>query len=115
MNTAGLAQYDTSNFTIPLASQINDFGIPMARCIQEIDKLLDVNCINGSHCNLTHAELEVTGLLVRGLTYTAIAEARNVSADTVKTQIANIYGKTNCTSRTELLILIAVLNGRLAG
>lgn len=59
---------------------------------RETDALLDT---------LTPREREVLALLARGLSNKAIGEALFVSEKTVKTHVANLFGKLMVTSRTQ--------------
>jgi ATP/maltotriose-dependent transcriptional regulator MalT len=45
-------------------------------------------------------EIEVYNLLCQGLSNEEIANARNVSVNTIKTQLKNIYSKLNVKNRT---------------
>lgn len=54
-------------------------------------------------CGLTGAEREVAGLLLRGLPIDTIAEMRNVSPETIKTQTRAIYQKARVGGRGELI------------
>jgi DNA-binding CsgD family transcriptional regulator len=55
---------------------------------------------------LTRAERAVCELLGRGCSNTGIADVRNVSPDTVASQVKAIFAKTRCKSRSELSHLI---------
>jgi len=59
---------------------------------------------------LTKAELEVARLFVTGKKYAQIAAARNVSVDTIKTQIASLLSKTSKNNRFDLIILVVAMN-----
>lgn len=52
---------------------------------------------------LTPTESQVCGMIARGLTLREIADARNVSIDTIKSQSRAIYGKTATRNRRELV------------
>jgi two-component system, NarL family, nitrate/nitrite response regulator NarL len=54
-----------------------------------------------SHGPLTERELEVLGLLSRGLANKQIAASLGISEHTVKFHVSSIYTKLNVTSRTE--------------
>ncbi len=56
--------------------------------------------------SLTRAETEVCELAFSGLSIGVIAERRNTSPNTVKSQVATILSKTNSNSRLELIHLI---------
>jgi DNA-binding NarL/FixJ family response regulator len=54
-----------------------------------------------SHGPLTERELEVLGLLARGLANKQIAVSLGISEHTVKFHVSSIYSKLNVTNRTE--------------
>jgi len=61
---------------------------------------------NGDHFGLTGREREVARLLVSGLTYKEMAEALNLSANTVATHVKGILAKLDVpSSRRAVLIL----------
>lgn len=60
-------------------------------------------------CHLSSAELAVCKSLVAGLTAAEISEARGVSVNTVRTQIANILAKTGAQSARELCVILGRL------
>lgn len=51
---------------------------------------------------LSEAEASVTESLIHGRTYSEIADIRNVSPETIKTQVKSIFNKTGANSRSEL-------------
>ena len=53
--------------------------------------------------NLTDREKEIIELLLKGRTYKLIAGELQLSENTVKTHIKNIYSKFNVQSKTELI------------
>lgn len=55
------------------------------------------------HSLLTEKEEEIVHALVDGLSYKSIAAAMNISIDTVRTHVKNIYKKLHIHSRSELL------------
>ena len=55
---------------------------------------------------LTQRESEIAALLIKGKTYRMIAGELNVSENTVKTHVKNIYSKAGVQSRTELMNLV---------
>ncbi|MEW8047655.1 MAG: helix-turn-helix transcriptional regulator [Candidatus Thiodiazotropha sp.] len=59
---------------------------------------------------LTKAESEVCRLLVNGLTYTQMAEKRNVSPETIKSQVQSALKKTRSVNRSELIRLALSIN-----
>lgn len=56
--------------------------------------------------NLTSAESEVCALLVEGRSNLDIADIRNVSPETIKTQVKSVFSKTNCQRRSDLIRLV---------
>ncbi len=54
--------------------------------------------------NLTRRELEVVGLIVKGLSNRDIARQFNLSEETVKRHLSNIFEKLNISTRLELAI-----------
>lgn len=52
---------------------------------------------------LTPREIEIVSLLQDGFSYKQVAAQANISVDTVKYHIRNIYGKLQINSRTELI------------
>lgn len=59
--------------------------------------------------DLTPAEYRVAKLLVEGKSPRDIAKCLNVSANTVKSQLASVYGKTGTTRQAELVRLLMKL------
>jgi len=55
---------------------------------------------------LSAAESEVCALLVEGLSNLDIADIRNVSPETIKSQVKSIFSKTNCQRRSDLIRLV---------
>ncbi len=55
-----------------------------------------------SQWSLSEAEKEVALLLLKGLSHTQIAQARNTKSRTVRQQAASIYQKANLSGRAEL-------------
>lgn len=55
---------------------------------------------------LTEREGEIAALLIKGNTYKIIASELNVSENTVKTHVKNIYSKAGVQSRTELMYML---------
>lgn len=61
-------------------------------------------------CPLTSRELDVLRVLARGWTNAQIARELNVTEDTVKFHVRNIFRKLNVASRTEAT-LVAIRQG----
>jgi DNA-binding CsgD family transcriptional regulator len=59
---------------------------------------------------LSPAESEMTSLLTTGLTLKESAERQNVSMETARTRIKNIFAKTNTSKQSELIRLLVQLN-----
>lgn len=77
----------------------------LARAIAETERAGDA--MNGGPPRLTARELEVIGLVARGLTNPAIAAHLGVSPHTVKRHLANIFVKENITSRAQAAVVAA--------
>lgn len=57
--------------------------------------------------NLTEVESSVLEMLVLGSTNSEMADKRNVSPETIKSQVRSVYRKTNTGKRSELIRLVA--------
>lgn len=55
---------------------------------------------------ITRKEMDVLCLILQGCSNGEIAEARGISQNTVKSQVADIFGKTGVKSRTQLFRLL---------
>jgi len=75
-----------------------------------IDTLLDCRCLMALQNPLTRAEYEVATSFIRGLSYGEIAQLRDVSQDTVKSQITRLLSKTDSRHRFELLMRVLESN-----
>lgn len=71
------------------------------------------------HCSITPfqlayelsaAEAEVAELLITGMTYNEIADHRDKSLETIRSQVKNILAKANCKTRVDLIRLILKTN-----
>ena len=60
--------------------------------------------------NLTPAESEVCALLTRGMKIEDVAESRNVSTATVRSQVKDLFSKTNSNSQIDLVRLALKVN-----
>lgn len=91
----------------PLCDQLDEINV-----IEDtvLIQMIDVGCIE--HCStlafakaygLTQAEEVVCGLIIEGLTNRQIAESRDTSVETTKSQIKSILAKANASSRIELI------------
>ena len=56
--------------------------------------------------NLTNKELEITQLLIRGLSVKEISEEKSVSTHTVRSQVKSVMHKTNTSRQAELVSLV---------
>lgn len=117
----------TTEVTLSVDSQLNEPGVlvevsPLHDVSGEVDKGLNgalVTLIDPRMTDfldtskvalawkLSEAEAAVLSLLVLGDSNGVIAEKRNVSVDTIKTQIKSIFSKTNTSRRSELIRLVA--------
>jgi two-component system nitrate/nitrite response regulator NarL len=59
---------------------------------------------NSDHFHLTRRELDVVGLIVKGLSNRDIAKQFELSEETVKRHLSNIFDKLNISTRLELAI-----------
>ncbi|MBB5985743.1 helix-turn-helix transcriptional regulator [Sphingobium lignivorans] len=99
-----LQQREWSLGFVPAAAVvIRDQGLPGER--DEDARLL------GLAFGLTTAEASVALLLARGHTREQITAVRNVSNETLRVQVRNIYAKTGCNREAELVLLLAELLG----
>lgn len=55
---------------------------------------------------MTNRESQIAALLLKGRTYKMIAVELDLSENTIKTHIKNIYSKFNIQSKTELITLL---------
>jgi len=97
----------------PLRDGLNELdGTPSATMVMIIDpdsdQHLDTSGLARVH-GLSVAESDVCTYLVQGLSTPAIAERRSTTVDTVKTQVARIYRKTDVDGRTALVRRVAHL------
>ena len=92
-----------------LRDSSGELGDPLNCAMVSIVDLSNTSNINtgrlGNVYSLSAAEQEVSSLLVHGFTNKEIAEQRNVTPDTVKSQLASIYAKTAVRNRSELIRL----------
>lgn len=56
--------------------------------------------------SLTNREIDVSNGIIDGLSYKLIADRHNISIDTVKMNIRNIYKKLNVSNKAELIFLV---------
>ena len=61
---------------------------------------------NASSYEFTEAEIKVLRLLVEGMTYKEMAQALNISVETVKSQVGSMLQKTGFTSKTKLAAMV---------
>ncbi|MBP7810558.1 MAG: response regulator transcription factor [Bacteroidia bacterium] len=99
---------------------LNDEGAPMSPSIARralnllMNSKLDSNTkdekFKADSYNLSDREKEVLTLLVDGLEYKEIGQKMNVSPNTVRNHISNIYKKLHVTSKTQAIRVF--LNGK---
>jgi DNA-binding NarL/FixJ family response regulator len=92
---------------------LNNEGAPMSPSIarkalnllmnSKIDSLNKTTTKNQNDYNLTDREQEVLTILVQGLEYKEIATEMNVSPNTIRNHITNIYKKLHVTSKTQAI------------
>lgn len=85
-------------------------GQPVANLVQAIKSLMAAASAPARSFNLTTRESQVVGLIVEGCTNKDIARRFDISEDTVKRHLTNIFDKTGVSSRLELA-LFAVHHG----
>jgi DNA-binding CsgD family transcriptional regulator len=80
-------------------------------CIIDPDQASEISTIGMAKIyGLSFAETAVCDALIRGRTGAEIAEMRNVSTETVRSQVRAIYTKANVSSRIELIRLALLVN-----
>lgn len=109
---SGLAPYTLNFSSLPLS---NEFGLgdetPHAIAFLTDGAAIvqiDIELLK-SFYGLTQAEAQLAAIMVDGGSLGEIAEQANVSVNTVKTQLGQIYAKTNTNSRTKLVRLLMSL------
>ena len=70
------------------------------------DKAPKVMIGNVSSYEFTEAEVKVLRVLVEGMTYKEMAQALNISVETVKSQVGSMLQKTGFTSKTKLAAMV---------
>ena len=70
------------------------------------DKAPKVMIGNASSYEFTEAEVKVLRVLVEGMTYKEMAQALNISVETVKSQVGSMLQKTGFTSKTKLAAMV---------
>lgn len=101
-----------NKITEAINSLLNNEGAPMSPSIaRRALKLLMHSTLENNiksnelkpEYNLTEKEKEVLNLLIEGFEYKEIALKMNISPNTVRNHIANIYKKLHVTSRTQAI------------
>ena len=70
------------------------------------DKAPKVMIGNASSYEFTEAEVKVLRVLVEGMTYKEMAQALNISVETVKSQVGSMLQKTGFTPKTKLAAMV---------
>lgn len=99
-----VAQSSTYLQLISSLEQISRGGAPMS---DEISKMIIREFQTNLNSPITKREKQVLQMVSAGMTYTQISEELNISKETSKTHIRNIYTKLNVTCKAE-----AVSRGR---
>lgn len=89
-----------------------DLTIPQSRSdgATMVNAVLDCGNLLCGKNPLTRAEYEVASMFVRGLSYEEIARGRNVSFETVKSQVTSILSKSETCNRVQLMMLVLEAN-----
>ena len=93
----------------------NEVSVEVARATLKqselsIEFLLCCRCLFKTVNPITKAEYEVVCQFVKGYSYKEIANQRQVSCETVKSQINCVLAKTDTRNRMALLMLVLELN-----
>lgn len=75
----------------------------------EVARFLDMKGISKIF-SLSNAEENIAQSLVNGLSLNDIADSRNVSVDTIRSQLKSVFNKTGARSQLELLRLASLAN-----
>ncbi len=95
-----------------IVNLLNDEGAPMSPSIarKALNLLMnskssftEESSVNSNDYNLTEREYEVLSLLVDGLEYKEIASKVNISPNTIRNHISNIYKKLHVTSKAQAI------------
>jgi DNA-binding NarL/FixJ family response regulator len=83
--------------------EVKHGGAPMSPSIARkvLEKFQDIPQLSATDYELTQREKEILKLLTKGLSYKMIAAECNISFETVRTHIKNIYFKLHVASSTE--------------
>lgn len=87
--------------------EVFEGGAPMTPAIAQkvLEKFRKQSFVPlNAFANLSHRENEILESLVEGMSYKMIAAARNISIDTVRFHIRNIYEKLHVNSKSEAVI-----------
>lgn len=91
--------------TLEAIHELHEGGSPMSSEIARrvVESMQKKRKPNEAAESLTGREIEILDLLARGYLYKEIASELNISKETVKTHIHNIYDKLHVQNRTEAL------------
>lgn len=103
---AGASGYvvDTGNL-IELANAVKEIGQGGAPLSPEVSKIVVESFHRKSESPLSQRELQVLSLLVKGKPYSSIAEELDISKETAKSHIKNIYRKLKVKNKSEAISL----------
>lgn len=78
-------------------------GILLSLSVRKIKQHLEINRNEAKKASLSDRELDVLTLLVQGHSNQEIADRLFVSLNTIKTHLANVYGKLGVSRRTQAI------------
>jgi DNA-binding CsgD family transcriptional regulator len=87
------------NENLQLKKEASEWKIEAQKFIEGLSYSIDQQL---TKWNLTHAEKEVTLLLLKGLSLKEIAEIRNTTEKTARVQSISVYSKSGLNGRSEL-------------
>lgn len=102
-----LLKNSLSDLLIPSIKELNNGGAPMSPSIAKkvLNRFQEQNpYIQKDDLKLSNREKEVLTCLMKGMSYKMIADACNISIDTVKFHIKKIYEKLHVNSKSEAVI-----------
>ncbi len=102
-----LLKNSLTDYLIPAIKELNNGGAPMSPSIAKkvLNRFQQQNpYIKNDDYKLSDREKQVLNCLMKGMSYKMIADACNISIDTVKFHIKKIYEKLHVNSKSEAVI-----------